>query len=125
MNRFSVPRSIGLQMPVRETSRTFTPLRSLALQLLRALRPGGSANDAEQWLESTLRQAAYSDGAQAHLTAQTCWWCRGPSLKQDLELLSEVQDRLIFASVKALSALFGAGIKWRLWQLGSATMCYA
>ncbi len=43
----------------------------------------------------------------------------GPSLAQDLELLSQVQDRfLIVASVKALSALFDADIRpdFAIWQ---------
>ena len=43
----------------------------------------------------------------------------GPSLEQDLELLSQVQDRfLIVASVKALSALFDAGVQpdLAIWQ---------
>ena len=43
----------------------------------------------------------------------------GPSLHRDLELLSNVQDRfLIVASVKALTALFDAGIKpdLAIWQ---------
>ena len=125
LNRFSVPRAalITTNASARDEQNFHTVARSIGSAVI-----AGSTTQwlpqatAEQWLESTPTLAklptvmalkAHFDGADVLVVSP------GPSLKQDLELLSEVQDQfLIFASVKALSALFDAGIKpdLAIWQ---------
>jgi len=76
----------------------------------------------EQWLSLTPRLAQLPSVMSLKSTfedADVLVVSPGPSLHRDLELLSKVQNRfLILASVKALAALFDAGIKpdLAIWQ---------
>ena len=125
LNRFSVPRAALITTNASaEDERNFhTVARAIGSAVI-----AGSTTlwlpqlTAEQWLDSTpilarlpsvMELKAEFDGADVLVVSP------GPSLKQDLDLLRKVQDRfLIFASVKALAALFDAGIKpdLAIWQ---------
>ena len=125
LNRFSVPRAalITTNASAQDEQNFHTVARAIGSAVI-----AGSTTQwlpqatAEQWLESTptlaklpsvMELKSHFDGADVLVVSP------GPSLKQDLELLAEVQDQfLIFASVKALAALFDAGIKpdLAIWQ---------
>ncbi|MDC1160621.1 DUF115 domain-containing protein, partial [Luminiphilus sp.] len=125
LNRFSVPRAalITTNVSAGDEQNFHTVARAIGSTVI-----AGSTTQwlpqatAEQWLGSTpvlathptaMSLQAEFEGADVLIVSP------GPSLKQDLELLAAVQDRfLIFASVKALSALFDAGIKpdLAIWQ---------
>ena len=109
LNRVSVPRAalITTNASVQDEQNFHTVARAIGSAVI-----AGSTTQwlpqttAEQWLESTptlaglptvIELKSHFDGADVLVVSP------GPSLKQDLELLSEVQDQvLIFASVKGV-----------------------
>lgn len=125
LRRYSVPRAALLTTFTRpEDEQHF---HTVARAIGSAVIAGSTTQwlpqvTAKQWLESAPTLAKLPsltelqtefDGADVLVVSP------GPSLKQDMKLLAEVQDRfLIFASVKALSALFDAGVKpdLAIWQ---------
>ena len=125
LRRFSVPRAalITTEVGVNDERNFHTVARAIGSAVI-----AGSTTQwlpqatAEQWLGSAPTLAKFPsvmdlkgefEGADVLVVSP------GPSLKEDLALLASVQDQfLIFASVKALSALFDAGIKpdLAIWQ---------
>ncbi len=125
LNQFSVPRAalIATHANAEDEQNFHTVARAIGSAVI-----AGSTTQwlpqttAEQWLASAptlaklpsiMELKSEFDGADVLVVSP------GPSLEKDLELLAEVQDQfLIFASVKALAALFDAGIKpdLAIWQ---------
>ena len=125
LKRFSVPRAalITTEVGALDEQNFHTVARAIGSAVI-----AGSTTQwlpqatAEQWLGSTPTLARFPSVMELKAEfegADVLVVSPGPSLKQDLGLLAKVQDRfLIFASVKALSALFDAGIKpdLAIWQ---------
>lgn len=125
LKRFSVPRAalITTEVGADDEQNFHTVARAIGSAVI-----AGSTTQwlpqvtAEQWLESAAMLAEFPSAMSLKNEFEgmdVLVVSPGPSLKQDLELLASVQDRfLIFASVKALTALLDAGIKpdLAIWQ---------
>jgi hypothetical protein len=125
LRRFSVPRAALITTSVGP--RDEQNFNAVARAIGAAVIAGSTTQwlpqaTAEQWIGSTPTLANCASAIELRHEfedADVLVVSPGPSLKHDLELLAKVQDRfLIFASVKALSALFDAGIKpdLAIWQ---------
>lgn len=125
LGRYATPRAALLSMAqdADEEQHFYTVARAVGSSVI-----AGSTNKwlpqltTEQWLVNSPKLARLMSATRLRSEfegADVLVVSPGPSLASDLALLRNVQDRfLIFASVKALSALFDAGIKpdLAIWQ---------